>query len=137
MMNSPLAGARLQTLVWSADLARAEQFYPQVLGLPLEGRSHGALVYRVGEGVLRVSPVSATDPTEHTVIGFEVEDVDSCVAQLAGRGVGLERFPGFNHDEVGVWKAPDGTQVAWFRDPDGNLISLVRYGAQTSSTSRP
>lgn len=129
-----LADSALQTLVWSADIARSEQFYSNVLGLPLVGRSHGALVYRVGRGVLRVSPVPSTEPSKHTVVGFEVADVDLVVADLTAKGVAFERFPGFSHDEAGVWRAPDGTRVAWLRDPDGNLMSLVRY-ASTSSTS--
>ena len=124
-----LADASLQTLVWSSDIARSEEFYTSVLGLPLRGRSHGALVYCVGAGMLRVSPVSSTVPSEHTVFGLEVADVDAAVAGLAAKGVAFERFPGFNQDAAGVWLAPDGTKVAWFRDPDGNLISLVRYGA--------
>ena len=124
-----LADASLQTLVWSSDIARSEEFYTSVLGIPLSGRSHGALVYCVGAGMLRVSPVSSTVPSEHTVFGLEVADVDAAVAGLAAKGVAFERFPGFNHDAAGVWLAPDGTKVAWFRDPDGNLISLVRYEA--------
>ncbi len=135
-MNSPLAGARLQTLVWSADVARSEDFYSNVLGLELQGRSHGALVYRVGEGVLRVSPVPSTVPSEHTVFGFEVADVAEAADFLIEARVDAERFPGFAHDQRGVWTAGDGTQVLWFRDPDGNLFSVVRYG-QTSSTSLP
>ena len=124
-----LANASLQTLVWSADIERSERFYSNVLGLPLSGRSHGALVYRVGAGTLRVSPVPSTAPTEHTVLGLEVDDVNDAVAVLASKGLEFERFPGFTHDAAGVWTAPDGTKVAWFRDPDGNLISLVRYVA--------
>jgi catechol 2,3-dioxygenase-like lactoylglutathione lyase family enzyme len=124
-----LADARLQTLIWSADIERSRGFYGGVLGLPLVGQSHGALVYRVGSGTLRVSLVPSTAPSEHTVIGFEVEDVDAVVVDLAGRGVQFERFDGFSHDEQDIWTAPDGTRVAWFRDPDGNLISLVKYAA--------
>lgn len=63
------------------------------------------------------------------MFGFEVEDVDSKVAELGAKGLAFERFPGFDHDAAGVWTAPDRTKVAWFRDPDGNLISLVCYGA--------
>jgi catechol 2,3-dioxygenase-like lactoylglutathione lyase family enzyme len=124
-----LADSKLQTLVWSADIGRAEQFYSNVLGLPLVGRSHGALVYRVGLSVLRVSPVPSTEPSKHTVVGFEVTDIDLTVADLASKGATFERFPGFSHDEAGVWTAADGTNVAWLRDPDGNLISLVRYAS--------
>ncbi|NUS99531.1 MAG: VOC family protein [Sphingomonas sp.] len=110
-------------------MERSGAFYSDVLGLAFEGRSQGALVYRVGAGTLRISPVPSTTPSEHTVFGFEVNDVDQVVAGLAAKGVEVERFLGFNHDENGVWTAPDTTKVAWFRDPDGNLISLVRYGA--------
>ena len=124
-----LADARLQTLIWSADIERSREFYGGVLGLPFVGQSHGALVYRVGSGTLRVSPVPSTAPSEHTVIGFDVEDVASVVAKLTAAGVQVERFDGFSHDANGVWTAPDGTNVAWFRDPDGNLVYLVRYAA--------
>lgn len=124
-----LADAKMQTLIWSADINRSEAFYSNVLGLPLTGHSHGALVYQVGQGSLRVSPVPSTAPSEHTVLGFEVQDVRSSVVELTSKGVIFQRFKGFSHDETGVWTAPDGTKVAWFRDPDGNLISLVRYAA--------
>ena len=132
-----LHDARLQTLVWSADIERSRDFYSTVLGLPCVGQNHGALIYRVGAGKLRVSPVPSTSPSEHTVYGFEIEDVEAAAAELGAKGVNLERFPAFSHDANGVWTAPDGAKVAWFRDPDGNLISLVRYASQTSSTSRP
>jgi catechol 2,3-dioxygenase-like lactoylglutathione lyase family enzyme len=122
-----LADSELQTLVWSSDIDRAGTFYSEVLDLPLTGRSHGALVYRVGAGTLRISPVPSTSPSEHTVFGFAVDDIEDIVGQLAARGVEFERFAGFDHAENGIWTAPDATKVAWFRDPDGNLISLVSY----------
>ena len=124
-----LASARLQTLVWSSDIERSREFYGRILELPLSGENYGALIYTVGPGTLRVSPVPSTRPSEHTVFGFDVEDVASVVAELTAAGVQFERFDGFSHDANGVWTAPDGTNVAWFRDPDGNLISLVRYAA--------
>ena len=120
--------ARLQTLVWTSDTAKAGAFYGGVLGLRQTGTSHGALVYEVGGGELRVSPVPSTRPSEHTVLGFAVDDVGAVAQALSAKGVATERFEGFVHDERGVWTAPDGTQVAWFRDPDGNLLSAVRYG---------
>jgi catechol 2,3-dioxygenase-like lactoylglutathione lyase family enzyme len=132
-----LLDAKLQTLVWSADIERSRNFYSNVLELPCVGQNHGALIYRVGAGELRVSPVPSTSPSEHTVFGFEVEEVEATAAELSAKGVDFERFPGFSHGVNGVWTAPDGAKVAWFRDPDGNLISLVRYASQTSSTSRP
>ena len=122
-----LATARLQTLVLTSDVERARTFYTQVLGLPLKGESLGALVYDVGGGDLRVSPVLSTKPSEHTVLGFAVEDLDTVVIELANRAVLPERFAHFAHDPRGVCTAPDGTRVIWFRDPDGNLLSVVQY----------
>ncbi len=123
-----LALARLQTIVWTADTARAQPFYEEILGLTLKGRSHGALVFDVGGSDLRVSPVPETSPSAHTVLGFEVPDVEAVAKALAAKNITAERFTGFAHDALGVWTAPDGTKVVWFRDPDGNLLSAVQYG---------
>jgi catechol 2,3-dioxygenase-like lactoylglutathione lyase family enzyme len=122
-----LASSKLQTIVWTARIAEAEQFYSGTLGLPLKGRSHGALVYDVGGGDLRVSPVPSTAPSTHTVLGFAVPDLGAIVATLNNRGVKWERFPGFPHDETGVLTTPEGAKVIWLRDPDGNLLSIVQY----------
>jgi catechol 2,3-dioxygenase-like lactoylglutathione lyase family enzyme len=126
--GSPLGHARLQTIVWTSRKDQAAAFYGGTLGLPLMRESHEALVYRVGDSELRVSPVPSTEPSAHTVLGFEVGDVRKVVRALSDRGVRLERFAGFRHDADGIWTAPDGTEVVWFRDPDGNLLSAVRYG---------
>lgn len=122
-----LAAAKLQTIVWTSRIHEAEKFYSRVLELPLAGRSHGALVYAVGGGDLRVSPVPSTQPTAHTVLGFAVSNIRSAVGMLAARGVAFERIAGFPHDASGILTTPDGAQVAWLRDPDGNLLSIVQY----------
>ena len=123
-----LGSARLQSLVWTSDTARAQAFYSGVLGLALKGHYLGALVYEVGGGELRISPVPSTEPSAHTVLGFAVDDIDAVAAAMPARGLTPERFPGFAHAASGVWTAPDGTRVVWFRDPDGNLLSAVQYG---------
>lgn len=122
-----LASAKLQTIVWTSRIEAAEQFYSGVLGLRSKGRSDGAWVYDVGGGELRVSPVPSTQPTIHTVVGFAVSDLSVVIDFLKARGVTFERFPGFSHDDRGVLVTPDGARVAWFRDPDGNLLSIVQY----------
>jgi catechol 2,3-dioxygenase-like lactoylglutathione lyase family enzyme len=122
-----LGASRLQTIVWTSRPAEAERFYGNVLGLPLNGRSHGALLYDVGGSELRVSPVPATAPSPHTVVGFAVADLDAVMAALMARGVQWERFPGLPQDGSGVLRTSEGARVAWFRDPDGNLLSLVQY----------
>jgi catechol 2,3-dioxygenase-like lactoylglutathione lyase family enzyme len=119
--------SKLQTIVCSSKLEQAEMFYRDVLGLSLKARSDGALVFDVGGGDLRVSPVPSTAPTEHTVLGFSVPDVDAAIRFLGERGVEMERFKGFPHEESGVLLTPGGSKVAWFRDPDGNLLSVVQF----------
>jgi catechol 2,3-dioxygenase-like lactoylglutathione lyase family enzyme len=122
-----LGTARLQTLVWTADTTRAKAFYTDVLGLDFKRESFGALVYEVGGGELRVSPVPSTEPSTHTMLGFAVENIDNVVDELEKHAVNAERFPNFKHDVRGVWTAPDGSKIIWFRYPDGNLLSVVQY----------
>lgn len=122
-----LENSKLQSIVRTSRIADAETFYRDVLSLPLRTRSDGALVFNVGDGDLRVSPVPSTAATEHTVLGFAVDDVDRTVAWLSDRGVPLERFDGFPHEKNGTLATPKGARVAWFRDPDGNLLSVVQF----------
>jgi catechol 2,3-dioxygenase-like lactoylglutathione lyase family enzyme len=121
------ANAKLQTIIWTSDIDKAEHFYTHILGLPFIKMSHGALAYSVNGGDLRVSPVPYTSPSEHTVLGFAVSDIRTAVSHLNSQGVEIERFTNFTHDENGILKIPGGDQVAWFRDPDGNLLSVVEY----------
>ena len=122
-----LASSTLQTIVLTSRIAEAEKFYSGVLGLPLNGESHGALIYHVGGSDLRVSPVPETQPSAHTVLGFAVPNLRAIVELLKQRGVSLERIAGLTHDSTGILTTPDGAKVAWFRDPDGNLLSMVQY----------
>ena len=122
-----LRNAKLQSIILTSRAADAEVFYRDVLDLTLQNQSDGALVFTVGNGDLRVSPVPSTAPSEHTVLGFAVDDVAETVAWLRGRGVRFERFDGFPHEENGTLVTPDGARVAWFRDPDGNLLSVVQF----------
>lgn len=122
-----LADSKLQSIILTSRMAEAEVFYRDVLGLPLEEKSDGALVFKVGGGDLRVSPVPSTTPSEHTVLGFSVSDVDGTLAALTERGVEFERFDRFPHEANGAVTTPDGSRAAWFRDPDGNLLSIVQF----------
>ena len=90
-----LGNAKLQTIIWTSRIAQAERFYTDVLGLPLYGRSDGALVYHVNGADLRVSPVPSTQPGAHTVLGFAVSHLEKTVIELQRRGV-----------EVGVVSRP-------------------------------
>ena len=122
-----LSKSRLQTIVLTSNIREAEDFYRDVLELAVKERSHGAVVFDVGGGDLRVSPVQSTRPSEHTVLGFAVDNVDKAIGFLHGKGIAMERFDSFPHEQNGVLITPDGARVAWFRDPDGNLLSLVQF----------
>jgi catechol 2,3-dioxygenase-like lactoylglutathione lyase family enzyme len=87
-----LASSSLQTIVWTSRIPEAEKFYRDALGLPLKGKSHGALVFDVGGSDLRVSPVPSTQPSAHTVLGFAVPDVRTMVESLTARGIRFERI---------------------------------------------
>jgi catechol 2,3-dioxygenase-like lactoylglutathione lyase family enzyme len=122
-----LASSRLQTIICTSRLTEAERFYGEVLALPLKGRSHGGLIYDVGGSDLLVAPVPSTEPSEHTRVGFAVPDLSRVTTALRERGVQWERIPGLPHDDDGVVVTPSGAKVVWFRDPDGNLLSIVQY----------
>ena len=124
-----LTNSKLQSIIWTSRIAEAETFYRDVLELTLRTKSDGALVFDVGGSVLRVAPIPSTDPGEHTVMGFAVGDVDAVIARLSARGVVFERFAGLPHAENGTVISPDGAKVAWFRDPDGNILSVVQFPA--------
>jgi catechol 2,3-dioxygenase-like lactoylglutathione lyase family enzyme len=122
-----LADSRLQSIILTSNIAAAEKFYCDVLGLRLRTKSDGALVFDVSGGTLRVGPVPPTTPSEHTVLGFAVDDVDRTITGLAAHGVVFERFAGLEHEDNGAVMTPDGARVAWFRDPDRNILSIVQF----------
>jgi catechol 2,3-dioxygenase-like lactoylglutathione lyase family enzyme len=107
------------------DKARA--FYCDVLGLRFEEDSPFALVVRAGNAALRIQKVQAFTPLPFTALGWKVADIQATAAQLKDRGVNFERFPGMKQDELGIWNSPSGAKIAWFKDPDGNLLSLTQF----------
>ncbi len=122
-----LAGAELMALAATSDLAAARAFYERGLGLPASGQSPIALTFDCGGTTLRVALVDKPVIAPYTVLGFTVSDIAATISDLAARGVDFERFDGVEQDELGVWAAPGGAKVAWFKDPDGNLLSLTQF----------
>ncbi len=106
----------------NADLAR--EFYRDVLGLTLIDEHAFALVFDSNGTRLRVQKVHTVSPIPYTALGWRVEDIHASILGLEDRGVSFERFEGLPQDDDGVWTTPDGIAVAWFKDPDGNLLSL-------------
>ena len=107
------------------DVGRARDFYCGVLGLPIRHEDDYAVVVDAGGTPLRLAVVERVPEPAGTNVGWLVEDVHASVRDLAAKGIAFERFPGMEQDADGVWKpSPDGGGVAWFRDPDGNRLSL-------------
>jgi predicted enzyme related to lactoylglutathione lyase len=77
--------------------------------------------------MLRIAKVESFEPAPFTVLGFRVEEIEAEVDRLANQGIGTERYEGFAQDDRGITTFPDGTRVAWFKDPDGNLLSLAQF----------
>lgn len=119
-----LGRADLIAFVATVDLERSHAFYGDVMGLRhLETTSY-ANVYDAGGTQLRVTLVGEKVAAPYTVLGFRVPDVAATAAALAERGVPLKRYEGMGQDEAGIWTAPEGARIAWFEDPDGNVLSI-------------
>jgi catechol 2,3-dioxygenase-like lactoylglutathione lyase family enzyme len=111
----------------ATDLGRARAFYEQVLGLPLVGRNEIACVFDANGTMLRVTAVPAVPRAGYTVLGWRVADITLASRDLAARGVVFLRYDGMDQDGDGVWTTPGGDKVAWFADPDGNILSLTQF----------
>lgn len=124
-----LGSARLTGFVATVDAARAREFYQVTLGLVLVTEDRFALVFDCGGTPLRVQILGEFRPQPFTVLGWEVADIRGAVATLTARGVVFERYPGMQQDELGIRPSPSGARVAWFQDPDGNLLSVTEWPA--------
>jgi len=122
-----LANDDLIAFVPTKDMGKARPFYETVLGLKMEGESPIACAFRAGGVLLRVIVVEQLTPFAFTLLGWSVGDIVETVAGLTARGVVFERFDGVEQDELGVWRSPGGARVAWFKDPDGNTLSLTQF----------
>jgi catechol 2,3-dioxygenase-like lactoylglutathione lyase family enzyme len=106
------------------DEARA--FYERTLGLDFVADEPFALVFDLGSIMLRIQKVDTLTPPPQTSLGWEVADIGAAVTMLAERGVAFEHFDFLPQDERGIWTTPSGARIAWFKDPDGNTLSLTQ-----------
>lgn len=122
-----LGSASVVAFVPTRDPANARQFYENVLGLEFVSDDAFALVFNANGVPIRVVNVSSIDafaPAPFTILGWQVPSAQTAVRQLGAKGVVFERFPGMPQDADGIWQSPSGARVAWFKDPDGNLLSI-------------
>jgi catechol 2,3-dioxygenase-like lactoylglutathione lyase family enzyme len=111
--------------ITNADRARA--FYCDTLHLRLVHEDGFALVFDVHGIMLRATLVRDLKPQPFTVLGWQVADAAATAQELAAGGVTLERFPGIEQDEHALWHAPGGAVIGWFKDPDGNILSISQH----------
>lgn len=132
-----LTGETLMAFIATTQPERARKFYVEVLGLRLVADEEYALVFDAHGIVLRVQKVQSFLPHPYTALGWQVRDIAGTIAGLRKKGVEFLRFPYFAQDEAGVWNAPGGAKVAWFKDPDDNTLSLTQFpAASTASPAR-
>lgn len=110
----------------SSDLDRARRFYEGALGLRFVEQNDFACVFDANGTMLRITAVQSHFPADHTILGWRVADITHSVKTLTGHGISFERFDGLGQDEDAVWSTPGGDRVAWFKDPDGNTLSLTQ-----------
>jgi catechol 2,3-dioxygenase-like lactoylglutathione lyase family enzyme len=130
-----LKSAPITAFVATTDPARARKFYAKTLGLRLLSEDGFALVFDAGGTMLRVAIVKELHPAGYTVLGWTVPAIARAVRALGKRGVTFQRYDFLDQDEQGVWSAPSGAKVAWFPDPDGNILSVTEY--KPAKSARP
>ena len=123
--------------VATASAERARAFYADVLGLTLVEDSPYALVFDACGTMLRVQKVETLAAQPFTALGWDVLDLAATIDGLVARGVAFERYGFFEQDARGVWTTPDGSRVAWFKDPDGNTLSLTQLAARDCENRTP
>ena len=102
-------------------------FYEEKLGLTFVSEDNFAVVFDVNGTMVRIQKVEKVNPHPYTALGWMVSSIRTVATQLAKRGVEFQRYPGMKQDELGVWSSPGGAKVAWFKDPDGNILSITEF----------
>jgi catechol 2,3-dioxygenase-like lactoylglutathione lyase family enzyme len=112
--------------IHTSDLASAQRFYVERLGLELIEESPIATVVRAGRITVRITPVEGHKPVAATVLGWTVPNIEQVVKRLTANDVPMTHYPHFDQDRLGIWNSPGGARVAWFTDPDGNTLSVTQ-----------
>jgi catechol 2,3-dioxygenase-like lactoylglutathione lyase family enzyme len=123
-----LAESKIMGFVPTADSKRAREFYEGKLGFQFVSDDQFALVMKAGETMIRIAKTpKGFSPAAYTVMGWQVKDIAAVVNWMKRRGVAFEKYPFIQDPELGIWTAPGGDQVAWFKDPDGNVLSVSQH----------
>ena len=124
---SVLGSSQVAAFIAVSDAARSRDFYENTLGLTVIREDDWAVEFDANGTSLRMQKGVSFTPQEFTVLGWHVDDIDAAMAELRGRGVVFEEYPWMPPESNGVMTFPGGAKVAWFKDPDGNVLSLDQY----------
>ena len=118
---------KLVGFLTTTDYEKARAFYEGKLGFEFASLDQFALAMRAGKNMIRITKAETFKPAQGAILGWEVDDVRAAVLWLSSRGVMTEKYGFVPDQELGIWTAPSGDQVAWFKDPDGNVLSLSHH----------
>ena len=122
-----LSSSKLIGFVPTKDSQKARAFYEGKLGFQFVSDDQFALMMRAGETMIRIAKAKDFTPAPYTVLGWEVRDIEAIVRWLTQRGVVFEKYPFVQDRELGIWTTPGGDKVAWFKDADGNILSVSQH----------
>jgi catechol 2,3-dioxygenase-like lactoylglutathione lyase family enzyme len=122
-----LGSVNLVAFVPTKDRQKARAFYENTLGLHFVKDDGFAAVMDANGIMLRIAEVPNFSPAQFTILGWQVTDIEKIVSGLQAKGIHFERFGFFEQDALGIWSAPGGDKVAWFKDPDGNILSVSQH----------
>jgi catechol 2,3-dioxygenase-like lactoylglutathione lyase family enzyme len=123
-----LGSNQIVAFVPTKDSDKARAFYEGVLGLKFVADDGFALVLDANGIMIRVAKVGKEfTPAQFTILGWQVSGIEKVVAQMQAKGVQFERYGFLKQDQLGIWTAPEGSKVAWFKDPDGNILSVSEH----------
>jgi catechol 2,3-dioxygenase-like lactoylglutathione lyase family enzyme len=127
-----LGSGKMVGFLLTKDYDKARAFFEGTLGLQFVSVDQYALVMKAGGSTIRIAKVPEHTPLPSTVLGWEVQDIHAAVSWLQGRGVTFEKYPFVQDRELGIWTAPSGDKVAWFKDPDGNVLNVSQHNGKQS-----
>jgi catechol 2,3-dioxygenase-like lactoylglutathione lyase family enzyme len=119
-----LGSTNIVAFVPTRDSGKAREFYEGVLGLRFVKDDGFAMVLDANGIMIRVAKVKDFTPAQFTILGWQVSHIEGVVQDLQNKGIRFEIFGFFKQDELGIWTAPTGDKVVWFKDPDGNILSV-------------
>lgn len=120
-----LADKKLKAFVPTTKPDKAKSFYKDILGLELLSEDNYALEFNANGTLLRVIIVQELKPHPFTVLGWNVDNISSTIKSLNSKNVFCEKYDFLKQDDLGIWTSPSGAKVAWFKDSDGNVLSLT------------